>query len=109
MMKHYEYPVLAFRQQAESPVQVAFVAHSAEVLKWAGVPRKSDEFLTGYQRFKDDKRIRQEVVPFFQNPKNCSPTAIILALRAKTGLGSCRLAKLPEGTGPIQTILTVEI
>src|SRR5689334_7034810 len=90
-MSRYAYQVLAFRQQEQSPIQVAFVAHAADILEWSGVPRKSDELLTGYQRFRDLRRIDQDIVPFFQNPQNCSPTAVIVALRKNAGLASCTL------------------
>ncbi|HQU46564.1 MAG TPA: hypothetical protein PK867_27405, partial [Pirellulales bacterium] len=90
-MKTFRYSVFAFRQQAAAPVQVAFVAPAQEILQWSGVPRKSDELLTGYQRFLDDQRVNEEIVPFFQDPKNCSPTAIIIALRKDSGLGKCLL------------------
>ena len=109
-MKHFSYPVLAFKQQAKSPIQVTFVAPAAEIIAWAGVPRKSDELLTGYQRFIDKARVDQQIVPFFQNPQNSSPTAIIVALRQDSGLGSCKLAELPQRAGEvIQTILNIEI
>ena len=94
-MPTYTYPVFAFRQQAQSPIQVAFVAPAGEILQWAGIPRKSDELLTGYQRFRDEIRVDEEIVPFFHDAKNCSPTAIILALRKDTGSGGCVL----EGNG----------
>lgn len=55
-MTPFVYRVLMFRQQEDAPIQVAFVAHASEVLSWAGVPRKSDELLTGFQRFRDTKR-----------------------------------------------------
>lgn len=102
--------VIAFRQQDKSPIQVAFVAHAADVLQWAGVPRKSDELLTGYQRFRDDKRIDQEIVPYFQNPANCSPTAAIIALRRETGVGRCQLGVTDVPVGEvITTDLTIEV
>jgi hypothetical protein len=105
-----EYQVLAFRQQAESPIQVAFVAHAREVLDWAGVPRKSDELLTGFQRFKDNNRIETQIVPFFQFPQNCSPTAAIVALRSDSGLGRCRLANPTVRPGEVvSTTLTIEV
>ena len=96
-----EYDVLAFRQQDKSPIQVAFVAHSGDVVRWAGIPRKSDELLTGYQRFKDQDRVNQSIVPFFQDPKNCSPTAVILALRTDTGIGRCKLEPQIIETGQV--------
>jgi hypothetical protein len=109
-MKTYTYDVLAFRQQEHSPIQVAFVAYAGEVMDWVGVPRKSDELLTGYQRFLDPNRINQQIVPFFQNPRNSSPTAIIVALRRDSGLGKCTLeaSDVPAGK-VILTKLHIEI
>ncbi|MEK8030986.1 hypothetical protein AACH06_09185 [Ideonella sp. DXS29W] len=105
-----EYDVLAFRQQEKSPIQVAFVAHSGDVVRWAGIPRKSDELLTGYQRFKDQDRVNQSIVPYFQDPKNCSPTAVILALRTDTGIGRCKLEPQTIETGKVVSAkLVVEL
>ena len=109
-MREFKYDVLAFRQQEKSPLQVAFVAHAGDVLSWTGVPRKSDELLSGYQRFRDDTRVDREIVPFFQNPQNCSPTAAILALRQQGSLGGCVLepANVPAGT-VVKATLTVTL
>lgn len=109
-MKTYSYDVFAFRQQEESPIQVAFVAYAGEIAEWVGVPRKSDELLTGYQRFLDKNRIDQEILPFFQNPKNSSPTAVIVALRRDSGLGKCILenTSIPSET-IISTKLSIEV
>jgi hypothetical protein len=109
-MTQYMYPAFAFRQQEKSPIQVAFVARADEIVRWAGVPRKQDELLTGFQRFKDDTRINQEIVPFFRDEKNCSPTAIIIALRKDSGLGTCRLEPedVPLGK-PIPVTLTLTL
>lgn len=37
--------------------------------------------LTNYQRALDDKRVREQVTPFFRMSQNCSPTAIVLSLQ----------------------------
>jgi hypothetical protein len=109
-MTIFEYPVLAFRQQQDSPVLVTFVAPTGELVKWSGVPRKSDELLTGFQRFLDRKRVDQQVVPFFQDERNSSPTAIIVALRPDSGLGRCKLETLPsKAMEIISTKLVIEI
>lgn len=109
-MKTFNYNVFAFRQQEKSPIQVAFVAHAGQMLEWVGVPRKSDELLTGYQRFLDKDRIDKEILPFFQDPKNSSPTAIILALRKDSGLGSCILQNSDVPVGEvISTVLTINL
>lgn len=104
------YKVLVFKQQEDAPTQVAFVAHAGEIMQWAGIPRKSDELLTGYQRFRDSNRVDQEIVPFFQNAQNCSPTAIIVALRKDTGIGSCKLLNNQVKPGEIiETDLIIEV
>ena len=105
----FTYEAFAFRQQEKAPIQVAFVADAGEVIQWAGVPRKSDELLTGFQRFRDDNRINQEIVPFFQDPKNSSPTAIIVALRRDSSLGGCTIdpSDIPTGKATRVT-LTIE-
>lgn len=100
-MREFNYQGLAFRQQEASPIQVSFVAHAEEIMEWAGIPRKSDEFLAGFQRFRDDQRVDQEILPFFQDPKNCSPTAIIVALRKESGIGGARLSAVPMQPGQI--------
>lgn len=104
------YPVLAFRQQPKSPIQITFVANAGDILTWSGIPRKSDELLTGYQRLKDTDRINRSIVPFFQNPSNCSPTAVIIALRSDTGIGSCTLktTDIPPGE-VVETVLTIKV
>lgn len=108
-MHRRTYDAIAFRQQERSPIQVAFVAPARQILEWSGVPRKSDELLTGYQRFRDDQRIDREIVPFFSNSTNCSPTAAIVALRTDSVLGSWKLATEPSATGEIiNTQLVVE-
>jgi hypothetical protein len=109
-MLTFTYAALGFRQQKDAPLQIAFVAFSNEVLTWAGIPRKSDELLTGYQRFRDPKRIDQEIVPFFQDSHNCSPTALIVALRREAGIGRCVLEPADVTPGQVAPMtLTVEL
>lgn len=104
------YDVIAFRQQNRSPIQVAFVAHAGDVLSWAGIPRKSDEMLTGYQRFLDEKRVDTQIIPYFQTAENCSPTAVIVALRKDSSLGKCKLANEQVAPGEIvHTTLTITL
>lgn len=110
-IKTFRYKAIAFRQQPKAPIQVTFVAPSGEILEWAGIPRKSDEFLTGYQRFQDRNRIDRELVPFFGNPENCSPTAAILALRSASPIGGCVLADSDLREGDIvetEVVITVD-
>lgn len=110
-MKVYEYDVIAFRQHKDTPIQVCFVAPANEVIKWAGVPRKKDELLTGFQRFKDSKRIEKEIIPYLNNSQNSSPTSLIVALRTEHNLGRCRLldTNVKAGELPVVTKLLIEI
>ena len=89
---------------------MAFVAHAGDILSWAGIPRKSDELLTGYQRFLDEKRVDSQITPFFQTVENCSPTAVIVALRKDSSLGHCKLANESIEPGSIvHTTLTISL
>lgn len=104
----FPYKCAIFRQQEHSPLQVAFVASTAQIMRWAGVPRKSEELLSGYQRFRDDVRINSEITPFFQNPKNCSPTAVTIALRTAP-LGKVRIDDVNVQPGVVAySTLTIE-
>ena len=72
---------IRFRQNPKSPVQFAFAVSSNELTKFCGVARKSEDMLSNYQRAIDNKRVKTEVTPFFRNPENCSPTAIVISLQ----------------------------
>jgi hypothetical protein len=72
---------LRFRQNPLSPEQFAFVASANELIRFCGVARKSHGLLSNYQRAMDKDRVRDEVTPFFKDPHNCSPTAIVVSLQ----------------------------
>lgn len=71
---------IAFRQNPQAPQLFSFVASSNELKKICGVARKSEKLLTNYQRALDEDRVIKEVAPFFRDPKNSSPTAIVLSI-----------------------------
>jgi hypothetical protein len=90
---NYTYPAIRYWQLpgAESKSIVCFAAPCDEILRWAGIPRKSEAViqddspdktleLHGYQREQDSKRI-SKLIDFYQSPENVIPTSVLLASR----------------------------
>ncbi len=73
------YDAFAFRQVTKGPVQLAFVATSAEIDRWAKVPTKMSRRPNAFQRPAIEAHVA-EVRTFFTDSSkaNSSPTAIIL-------------------------------
>src|SRR5437879_5348949 len=80
-MAQLTYRGFAYRQTEApaAPWLVTFVASSEELLTWAGIPRKSEQNLTGFQRPMDDARVAKAKA-FFDMPNNQSPTALIVGI-----------------------------
>jgi hypothetical protein len=77
---HFEFDGIVFRQNPKAPELFGFVAPAEALIKLCGVARKSERMLTNYQRALDTTRVEREVTPFFQEPQNCSPTAVVLSI-----------------------------
>ena len=71
------YQAFLFRQRQSSPLQVAFVASSAEIDSWARVPTKQTGNVRNFQRAEIGSHIK-EVQKFFQDKENASPTAVVV-------------------------------
>jgi len=67
----------AYRQNTNSPLTFTFVRGVSDVVPWCGVPRKSANEQTGYQRHLDPIR-KQKISQYFDNDSNTSPTSIVL-------------------------------
>ncbi len=80
MEREFRYFGLLFRQREDAPEAVLFIAPAEEIGEWAGVPRKSSAFMKGFQRAIDEKHV-EEIVGFFQESENISPTAIVVAFK----------------------------
>jgi hypothetical protein len=80
------YQGIAYRQSrsADAPYLVSFVATAEELLEWAGIPRRSEENLVGFQRAFDQKRV-DRAKEFFGFPENQSPTALVVGLHPSAG------------------------
>ena len=61
----------------------SFVASCEQVRSWAGIPRKSDDNLEGFQRPDNKERIAQ-ISDYFDNVENVSPTSIILGMHSES-------------------------
>jgi hypothetical protein len=74
-----EYPCIFYRQRGGSPLQVAFVAASAEIDAWAQVPTKRTGNIRNFQRAALKQHIK-EVQKFFndRDRNNASPTAVVI-------------------------------
>jgi hypothetical protein len=78
------YRAVAYRQSRieSAPWLVSFVVTSEELLQWAGIPRRAEGDLIGFQRAADDKRVAKAKA-FFQSPENQSPTSLIVGLHPR--------------------------
>jgi hypothetical protein len=74
-----------YKQEAspDAPLLLSFVAPVNEIERWASVQGYIDETGHGFQRALDPTR-RDEIAAFFDEPQNCSPTAVSIALREGT-------------------------
>lgn len=81
-MTTFQYQGIAYRQGRNpklNPWIVAIVVPAEELLRWAGIPRRSEHNFTGFQRAFDDARVAR-AKGFFEQPENQSPTALVVGL-----------------------------
>ena len=71
------YQAMIFKQRANAPLQVVFVAPSSEIDSWARIPTKKTGNVRHFQRAQIAMHV-QEVQRFFENKNNSSPTAIVV-------------------------------
>ncbi|MEJ8826286.1 hypothetical protein WKW80_30405 [Variovorax humicola] len=71
----------AYRQAQDpgAPWLISFVATAEEVSTWAGIPRRSEKGLVGFQRPDDAARV-DRAQEYFKDPVNQSPTALIVGI-----------------------------
>jgi hypothetical protein len=106
------YPGFAYRQTADSraPWLVLTVIPAEELLKWAGVPRRTESSTMGFQRVEDEDRVRRTTA-FFNLPPNQSPTALIVGVHPPVGrkpLVSLAMGDAHGDGGVRACILTVD-
>lgn len=80
-MSTFVYYGIAVKQTPESQPFYLIVSSASEILKWADVPRKQENFLAGYQRQLDDRH--STITDYLNQPdsngKNIIPSSIIIA------------------------------
>ena len=54
-----EYPAFIFKQRSQSPIQVSFVATSADLDSWARVPTKRTGDIRNFQRAEIPNHIKE--------------------------------------------------
>src|ERR1700722_3574850 len=82
-MANYVYTGTAYRQAIDpsAPWLVSFVAPAEELLKWCGIPRRSEQNQAGFQRLETPARVLR-AKEFFEQSSNQSPTALIVGLHS---------------------------
>jgi hypothetical protein len=80
----------AYRQSTDkkAPWLVSFVAPAEQVLEWAGIPRKSDKAIHGFQRAAEESRVLRAKEYFRQFSMNQSPTSVVMGLHPQHGIGA---------------------
>jgi hypothetical protein len=97
------YDALFFRQRADAPVQVAFVAPSSEVDGWARVPTKKTGNIRNFQRAEIPRHIK-EVSSFFNGKENASPTSIVVGFDGVRAKGKFRATDAKGAKFDYQTL-----
>ena len=85
-MKKISYKGTAYRQaqDATAPWLVSIVAPAEEIYEWAGIPRRTNQSLTGFQRPDDEKRVEKTQKYFTAFSRNQSPTSLVLGIHQST-------------------------
>jgi hypothetical protein len=75
------YDVFAYKQSlhSEAPTLLSLVVPAEELLEWAGIPRRADDRLVGFQRPDDPQRVAA-AKEFFNTGPNQSPTSLIVGI-----------------------------
>src|SRR5688572_5108450 len=77
----YIYKGTAYKQteHPDAPWILDFVAPVSEILAWAGIPRRSNSNMTGFQRAFEPSRVTR-ARDFFKLGPNQSPTSLIIGI-----------------------------
>lgn len=89
-MASFTYHGTAYRQALDpkAPWLVTFVSAAEELLVWAGIPRKTDRDLIGFQRPDEEPRVISAKNYFSQYGENQSPTSLVLGIHPQVGEGT---------------------
>jgi hypothetical protein len=79
-MSDYEYRGIKVVQQPDAPPFYLTSAPAAELLEWCDVPRAKGDYMAGYQRVLDDKRVTDLAAYLRLSSNNIIPGAVIVAV-----------------------------
>lgn len=81
-MKSKTYRGFAYRQNDDdhTPWLISFVARAEDLRTWAGIPRRSEHGLVGFQRADDQRRVERAQEFFDKHSANQSPTSIVIGI-----------------------------
>jgi len=79
-MSKYMYRAIRLVQQPGAPPCYMTSAPAAELLEWCDVPRAKGDYMAGYQRTLDERRIGDLATYLRLSPNNIIPGAVIVAV-----------------------------
>jgi hypothetical protein len=79
-MGPFKYQALELVQQPGAPVCYVTAVPAGELLEWCDVPRAKGDYMAGYQRTLQDKRVEDLAAYLRLSPNNVVPGAVIVAV-----------------------------
>lgn len=79
-MADHSYHAIQLIQQPGAPAFYVTTAPASELLEWCDVPRAKGDFMAGYQRVLDPKRVADVAEYLRLSPSNIVPGAVIVAV-----------------------------
>lgn len=94
----YIYEAFRYQPRADTDQKILqFVAPASEIREWAGVPRKAFDYQHGFQRSLSPQRVTEVSRYFAQDPRNVSPTSVVVGFTGDVKLEVLPARKLPPG------------
>ncbi|MHB8694792.1 MAG: hypothetical protein ACYDHH_26465, partial [Solirubrobacteraceae bacterium] len=79
-MGPFKYQALELVQQPGAPACYITAVPAGELLEWCDVPRAKGDYMAGYQRTLQDKRVEDLAAYLRLSPNNVVPGAVIVAV-----------------------------
>jgi hypothetical protein len=96
--KTYIYEAFRYQPRADTDQTILqFVAPASEIREWAGVPRKAFDYQHGFQRSLSPQRVTEVSRYFSEDPRNVSPTSVVVGFTGDVKLEVLPDRKLPPG------------
>jgi hypothetical protein len=96
--KTYIYEAFRYQPRTDADQKILqFVAPASEIREWAGVPRKAFDYQHGFQRSLSPQRVTEVSRYFAQDPRNVSPTSVVVGFTGDVKLEVLPPRKLPPG------------